>query len=450
VTQDSVVDSFSSAYSPLGLIGNPFRSEGEWAERAVEVATEAEANRLLVALDSAARQDKPKPITVIKHAIPSQYPLGAVGRAEYVLVNDEELNILHGYIPFFMMRNGRVRSTLRVLGERLAFRSFHRTLACYLGQVLRQPDEELVSFQVLGQERLDAFAEAFAADADSAIGSVFGESEVERRPELAESADLRPVTLETDTTEDEASPELDATVGDAPGAETVLEEAADTLASDDDSGAVLDYIVEHTRAHLSPVIARALRVYHERGLSAMATEFRVTKAPRKTLSALVKFARTRFRKLVLMYDGFGTWGGVPADLRTQVVASLSEIRWLLDGDAVVVLFLEEGGVPELEEQFSGGTRLDWEFSGVRKVFESPDTIDVPMINDWLAGATLPGSVPFDADDPVVAALLNASNGSLSRFVDEMEAAIDDAANRQVSSLDDIAKDAGLRAPSARA
>ena len=49
--------------------------------------------------------------------------------------------------------------------------------------------------------------------------------------------------------------------------------------------AVLDYLIEYTRAHLSPVIARGLRMYRERGLSALAEELKITKAPRKTLAA---------------------------------------------------------------------------------------------------------------------------------------------------------------------
>lgn len=449
MTQGSAGQDLSVKYRSLGLIANPFRSEGDWTEQAIDVATEAEANRLLVALEVASEQEKPKPITVIKHPVPSQYPLSAVGRAEYLLVNDEGIDILHAYIPLFMMRNGRVRSTLRVLSERLAFRSFDKTLAAYVEQVLGEPDEELVSFQVLGQDRLDAFSAEFHEDAAASILSVFGESEVERRPELAETADLRTNALETDAVESDDSPELDASIGDTPGTEIVLAEAADALESDEAPDAILDYLVEYTQVHLSPVVARALRAYRDRGLAAMANEFRVTKAPRKTLSALVRLARTRFRKLVLMYDGFGNWAGVPSELRTQITASLSEIRWMLDGDAVMVLFLEEGGVPELEEQFSGGTRLDWEFADVGRIFDAPDVIDVSMIDGWLAAATLPGREPLTARNPAIAALLDAADGSLARFLDEMEAAIESAAARDLTTLDDEAKDAGLRAESAK-
>lgn len=441
VTQDSSTESISARYASLGLIANPFSVANDSGEAAIEVATRAETNRLLVALNTAAGEDKPKPVAVIKHQVPAQYPLGAVSRAEYALVNDDELNILHAYVPFFLMRNGRVRSTLRVLGERLAFRDFEKTLAAYVGQILSTPDRELDSFVALGQERLDAFAAEYEADSDAATRSVFGEPEVERRPEFSETADLRPVGLETDVAEDEASPELDGSIGEAPGIDAIHAEGAE--AGPSDSSALLNYFAEHTREHLSPVIARALRVYNERGLAAMTTELRVTKAPRKTLSALVKFARTRFRKLVLMYDGFGTWANVPSDLRTQIVTSLSEIRWMLDGDAVVVLLLEQGVVPELEEQFSGATRLDWTFAGVRELFDTPDLIDEALIDGWFAAATVPGAAPIDTSDRVVGALLEASAGSLVRFVEMVNATLDSAADRGLASLDDEALQAGL-------
>ncbi len=63
---------------------------------------------------------------------------------------------------------------------------------------------------------------------------------------------------------------------------------------------------------------------------ALTAELTITKAPRKTLTALVRFARLRFRKIVLIYDGFDNWSATPADIRSQITGTLSELRWMLE------------------------------------------------------------------------------------------------------------------------
>ena len=60
---------------------------------------------------------------------------------------------------------------------------------------------------------------------------------------------------------------------------------------------------------------------------------------------------------------------------------------------VVVLLLERGGVPELEEQFGSGKQLEWDFPGVLALEESPDAIDAEMLDRWLAAAAAPGALP---------------------------------------------------------
>ena len=120
---------------------------------------------------------------------------------------------------------------------------------------------------------------------------------------------------------------------------------------------------------------------------------------------LVRFARVRFRKIVLIYDGFDNWEATPADVRSQIAGTLSELRWMLEADACVVLLLERGGVPELEEQFGSGKRLEWDFPGVLALEESPDAIDAEMVDRWLAAAAAPGASPLTVGDPVLSALL---------------------------------------------
>ena len=111
---------------------------------------------------------------------------------------------------------------------------------------------------------------------------LFGEPEVERHDELVGAVDMRHGSFEEDGEETDDSVEIDDTIGDAPGTAALLEASAQRA---DEDAPVVDYLIEYTRAHLSPVIARALRMYKERGLSALAEEIKITKAPRKTLTA---------------------------------------------------------------------------------------------------------------------------------------------------------------------
>jgi hypothetical protein len=438
----------SESYRPLGLLGNPFRLPSEAPQfdgREYEML--AESNRLLGELVRATGQDKAKPIVVSKtDAAPPAYSLRAVGHAEHAMANDESINILHAYVPMFMMRMGRVRATLQTLAERLAFREFDKTLARYVECVLAEPDEDLIAYQVLGAERLAEFTESFRADPLAHIDAVFGDPTViERRPELTEVGDLRRANLDANVDEEESMPEIDASIADAPGTEVILEEEADARGHEDIGQEVADYIIEYTKVHVSPVVSRALRVYRERGLAALANEFTITKAPKKTLAAVAKLARCRFDKVVLIFDGFDSWITTPAETRSQIRETLSDIRWTLEDDAVMVLALEQGHVAELEEQFASGTQIVWDFPGVMPLQDAPDALDSTIVNRWLSGAAYPGAEPITMGDRVLAALAEDAEGSLGRFVPMAAAAIESAAARGVSSLDDEALSAGRAA-----
>jgi hypothetical protein len=163
------------------------------------------------------------------------------------------------------------------------------------------------------------------------------------------------------------------------------------------------------------------------------------------LSAIVRFARIRFRKIVIIYDGFDNWAQTPADVRSQITGTLSELRWMLEEDAVVGIALQPGKVPELEEQFGAGTHVDWDFPGIIPLEEAPDAIDVEMIDRWLAAATPSGGTPLTLGDPVLSALLDGSNGSLKAFVLAAGIAIENAAERGASVLDNEALEAGKAA-----
>ena len=222
-----------------------------------------------------------------------------------------------------------------------------------------------------------------------------------------------------------------------------------TLKMRDNDQAVVDYIVEYTKAHLSPVVARALRVYRERGLAAMTEELKITKAPKKTLAAIVRLARSRFAKVALIFDGFDLWYQVPAETRSLIAGTLSEIRWMLESDVVMVFVLETGEVPELEEQFGGGTRVEWGFSGLASFEKDSQALDTATVDSWMARAAVPGAVPLTMDDPVLSALMSDSEG-FSEFAFRAATAIEDAADRAASTLDEEALNAARVAQPAEA
>lgn len=421
-------------YRSLGLIANPFAPDRSSSERGVACEIAAGGNKLLAMIQARSLEEAPKPVWVNKNTeVPTFYPLNAMSHAEAVLATDDSLNVLYAYTPLFTWKIGLVRATLGVIAERLAFRSFPKTLQIYIASVLASPDEELTSYQLLGPDRLKAFAERFSADPDGAVESIFGDAEVERRPELGAVADLRRLSMQEDDEETDTSAEVDASVGDAPGTPQLLAEAAAEM--DSDNAAVLDYLVEHTRAHISPVIARGLRVYRDRGLAALSEELRITRAPRKTLAKLVEFANLRYNKVVFIYDSFENWRDIEPDLRSKLVGSLSDLRWKTAGGAFPMLIIGPEEAPELEEAFGHSTRTDWNFDGLLPLQENPDAILPDIVNAWLASAALEGSTPLTLENEVLTKLVELADGSLTKLIVMADVAVESAAERGVSSLD---------------
>jgi len=196
--------------------------------------------------------------------------------------------------------------------------------------------------------------------------------------------------------------------------------------------------------HLSPVIARGLRMYRERGLAALSEELKITKAPRKTLASLVELSKVRFRKVALIYDEFQSWTEIPNDLRSQVVASITNIRWKLAGSAFLVFMIAPGEAPELEETFGSGERLSWSFHNLEALQQNPDHIDLAIVDEWLASASLPDSDPMTTGDKILAQLVDDSAGSFSRLIALAREAIESAADRGVA-LDATAREVALTA-----
>lgn len=435
-------------YAPLGLLVNPFAWTVDSGSAGVDAEVVVESNRLFGPLVAAIASEQGKPIRVDKSTeIPAYYPASAISEVEYRLINDESLNVLHAYTQLYMMRRGRVRATLAALGERLAFQDVDKTIAAYIQHVLSEPDTDLASYHVLGDERLAEFATEFGNDPVRTVLDYFGEMEIERQADLAQVADVRLTSLEPDVDEPDEPDEVDQNLATALGTEGLTLERAGGAESEpvDDKTMVVDYIIEYARVHLSPVVARALRVYKERGLAAMSVEFRVTNAPKKTLGAVIRFARFRYRKVVLIFDGFDAWIGVPQDLRVKIANTLSELRWQYAADAVVVAMLDRDQEPELEETFAAATHVPWDFSPVSELQEPDVQLKSEYVDRWLSAAAIPGRDAITSADPVVARLIDVAEGSIDRFVGMARAAIENAAERAVSALDEAALEAGLAA-----
>lgn len=435
-------------YASLGLIANPFAVAGRSEDPGIQCEIASEGNRLVRAILELSRQDSPKPLWVRKADLPAYYANAAMAHAESSLAIDDSLNVLYAYVQLYTMRIGVTRSALNLVAERLSFRSFDRTLAAYLEGVLAAPDPALTSYQVMAPERLDAFAAQFREDPLAATRACFGMPEYERQPELKDAIDFRQGQMDGEVVdENDETAEVDESLGEAPGtAQTILAERERDAEDTEDLGPVRDYLIEYTRAHLSSVIARALRVYHDRGLVAMAAEFKVTKAPRKTLGAVVKLARSRFANVAILFDEFRQWRDIDADLRSKMIAAFSELRWKLDRDAFPVFLVEDGVAPELEETFSTGTTLDWTFAGLDELQQQPDAIDSEVVRRWIAAASDPFAARgLDIDDPVLSRLVEAAEGSLSAFLAMAFVAVEDAAQRGSTSLDEASYETGAAA-----
>jgi hypothetical protein len=156
---------------------------------------------------------------------------------------------------------------------------------------------------------------------------------------------------------------------------------------------IADYVTAYTREHLSPVVARGIRAYRAQGMTAMSQELKVTKAPTKTLAALLRFAESRKRIGVLTFDGLAMWSSVPTDLRMKIVASIQQMRWALKDEAVVVLMTEPGEAPEIDEAFSAATRVSWRFEELGEIETEETPFDRDLAFSWASASSVGVRVP---------------------------------------------------------
>ncbi len=136
--------------------------------------------------------------------------------------------------------------------------------------------------------------------------------------------------------------------------------------------------------------------------------------------------------MALIYDDLQLWTEIPADLRSQVVGSITNMRWKLAENAFLVFMAAPGQAPELEETFGGGERLVWDFHNLAALQSEPEAIDTAIVDEWLAAAALPDRSPLTMADPVLAQLAEDAEGSLPRFIALAREAIEDAGARGVA------------------
>ncbi|MDZ4169493.1 MAG: hypothetical protein U1E26_07545 [Coriobacteriia bacterium] len=438
-------------YRSLGLMANPFCA-GQWGEPSwIPSEVEAEAHRLLSVLLEAKAQGDARPLWVTEpDVIDDELFMGAISKLEFMLANDPDLNALHAYVPLPAMRIGSVRAILSVVSERIVFREFDETLAAYFRGVLGEADTGLASYKVLGPEGLARFVSEFETDATAAMRAVFGDEVLERQDEHADDLDERQIDVERLGDDEDEAGELDDTLGVAPGVDSEDDEdseAAESPASHEQM--VLDYLIEHTSVHLSPVIARALRAFHERGQVAAAAELRVTKAPRKTLASAVKLARARFDDVTILLAEFEYWEDVPESLRHKIVGALSELRWSLGSDARIVFFARRSQAPELEETFGSANRLEWEFKSFLNPLRFEEAgLDAELVDSWLAAATAPDHEPLTVGGTALASAAEQSAQDFDRFVRVARVAVECAAERGASTIEDADIAAGFESVSA--
>lgn len=452
-----------AGFPALGYVANPFLVPTKAGIAPWEtLIVGSSVNRLMRALHRAVGSEKPRPIWVaIKKDIPSFYVLRASNAFLAQSARPGSIDVLALGIPLETMRWGRTRGTLTELAETVAAVGFDRTLGAWALKALTEPDETLDEWAVLDSDEVTTIVAGLESDVEMTVTEYFGVVVYTRSDDKAtdialHKEHLRDRDQETDPDredEDEAADEhVEALTVEDDGQVLIDDDDADQVeGSEADEEApegprwhpVVDYVVAYTRAHLSPVVARAIKSYVTDGTGFVAQELKVTKAPRKTIRAITEFADARWERVVVLFNRFDPWPMMDDEGRSVAVAGLSELRWALAEHAIMALILEEGIAPELEEQFAAAERVDWDFPGIERISQGDMTLDRGVIQEWLDAAALEGTSPIDANGPELEPFYERANNDIEQFGVAGGAAFADAAGRGATTLDEAAIAAGL-------
>ena len=349
-------------YRNMGLIGNPFRRYELDDSIGVGLVCHAEACDLVSALNDESLRERPRPLWVNKELPTGEYYHTVAVSEVLRSLARTDTPLLGIYMTLDVFRSGRIRGALGTVADAVSARQFDATLAAWAASVLSAPDTELAEYAGIASVDLPALVERLQTAPGETIGEHFGALIYDRQPESA--GDVRQAAayateehLDRDPTEAEDSDEMDADLSAAAPPDIALhaagsdEEPPEIAAQD--PHAMAQYLIAYARLHVSPVIARALDGYLVAGSAAVSEQLRITKAPKKTLKALLSFASHRYQKIVLIYDRFDAWSEIDEDGRALVVGTMSELRWLVAEHGMLVMLVAADVAPDLEEQFGG-------------------------------------------------------------------------------------------------
>jgi hypothetical protein len=455
IKEDAVSDTISTPavcdYEGLGYVANPFPPIDESATEPLwmRLAVHAAANAMLSGVMRASDRDPPGTIAVlISDEIPDQYNRGAQNDFLKRTAHDEALSMMALNVPLEMMRLGRIRGTLAEVAELAAAVDLSVTLGAYFVDALATPDTSLKEWAATSPEAVARAAEAFTDDPRTAVERFFGAPassasmpSMDQEDDALREVYVRQVALDADPDIDSEAVETDPAPVETDAAEAAEPTDAEQGADSSDTAvvhaddAVRDYLLALVRADLSPVIARALAAYRAWGDTIIAQELKVTKAPRKTLAAILRLMSYRWKRIVVLYDRFDAWPMLEQRSRMDVLAALTELRWIVGEHGVMGVVVTKGRSIEVEEQFAGGERIEWSMPELGSLYNGEFAFDPEKVQRWLDAAALSGVSAVKADGPELADLVAACGDDIRYFALMAEAAFRNAAERGSALLD---------------
>lgn len=455
-------------YRKLGLMANPFLMPDElhtYDSPGGRVMSHVAAVQLISVLEQAADEERHHPVWIQRNPrLVQSATLEAYTEMLRAFMRDaDSLRILPVQIGLEMMRESRIRGVLGVVTEMVAGPLYARPLAAWSAGCLEAPDESLAEWVLLGEYDVPAIAAFAREDGDAFVDEYFGEMTMERA-DSEESGNLfrisgvREQKFEPNPDETADSDEFDAddplqdtlVTGldeEAPGVPVGAADGSEAEVDPDEArrAAVREYVIAHTRANLSPVVARGIAAYHAQGSFAAGQEMRMTKAPKKTLTAVLKFARAYWKSVALIFSRFEPWELLQEDYRLEFLGAFAQLRWVVGDNGLMCFLAQPGQVPELEEAFAGGHTFTFELTEAPKVQAWEAPFDREVVDAWIEAAKVPGVGASIAETPAIDRLAEEADGDLAAFIAMAGAAIEDAAQRQVGQLDDTALAAGIAA-----
>ncbi|MDO8964661.1 MAG: hypothetical protein Q7W30_09255, partial [Coriobacteriia bacterium] len=432
-------------YARLGFVANPFPLDDATSDDPywMRLVTHAASNELIAAVGRAASPERPRPVLVnTAEEIPDSYPRAAQNDFLSRTAHDPGLGMVALNIPLEAMRMGKIRGTLIEVAELAAAVDWPLTAGTYIATVIADVDQGIADEIGVTPEELVEARAAFETDPRAAAERYFGTksspttpAEKEEEGEALHEVYLRQVALDEDPTAEHEVEEEDAAIDPAVETlpETEDEPVEEAVRVPDEE--VRDYLLAYVHAHLSAAVSRALAGYRGYGDSMVAQELKVTKAPRKTLGALLKMMSARWSSVVVLYDRFDSWALMEHKMKMDILAALTELRYIVAETGVMGISIVKGAAPELEEYFAAAEQVDWSMPELLPFYDANFAIDSALISRWLDAASVDGVSALKADGPELEPIRLASGEDFRRFAVMAEAAFRDAAQRRLDALD---------------